>query len=61
MDVFDLRLMKRELLNGSIEFGTQEKDGFIVDNVLHSDTQGDIHFQAIYPKAMTALNPMRCS
>lgn len=53
--------MKRELLNGSIEFGTQEKDGFIVDNVLHSDTQGDIHFQAISPKAMTALNPMRCS
>lgn len=36
---------KRELLNGSIEFGTQEKDGFIVDNVLHSDTQGDIHFR----------------
>ena len=26
--------MKRELLNGSIEFGTQEKDGFIVDMTL---------------------------
>ena len=57
MDVFDLRLMKRELLNGSIEFGTQEKDGFIVDNVLHSDTQGDIHFSSYIPESYDGSEP----
>ena len=56
-DVFDLCLMKRELLNGSIEFGTQEKDGFIVDNVLHSDTQGDIHFSSYIPESYDGSEP----
>ena len=50
-------LMKRELLNGSIEFGTQEKDGFIVDNVLHSDTQGDIHFSSYIPESYDDSEP----
>lgn len=50
-------LMKRELLNGSIEFGTQEKDGFIVDNVLHSDTQGDIHFSSYIPESYDGSEP----
>lgn len=49
--------MKRELLNGSIEFGTQEKDGFIVDNVLHSDTQGDIHFSSYIPESYDGSKP----
>ena len=56
-DVFDLCLMKRELLNGSIKFGTQEKDGFIVDNVLHSDTQGDIHFSSYIPESYAGSEP----
>ncbi len=55
--MFDLCLMKRELLNGSIEFGTQEKDGFIVDNVLHSDTQGDIHFSSYIPESYDGSEP----
>ena len=33
-DAFDLCLMKRELLNRNIDFGSQEKDGFIVDMTL---------------------------
>ena len=41
-DVFDLCLMKREFINqqsNKIEFGDQIRDDFIVDNVLHSDSQ----------------------
>jgi hypothetical protein len=53
----DLSLLKRELLNGSIKFGTQEKDGFIVDNVLHSDTQGDIHFSSYIPESYDGSEP----
>ena len=33
-DVFDLCLMRQQLLNGNIDFGSQEKDGFIVDMTL---------------------------
>jgi hypothetical protein len=53
----DLSLLKRELLNGSFKFGTQEKDGFIVDNVLHSDTQGDIHFSSYIPESYDGSEP----
>lgn len=56
-DVFDLCLMKRELLADKIEFGTIEKDGFIVDNVLHSDTQGDIHFSSYIPESYDGSEP----
>lgn len=50
-------LLKRKLLNGNIEFGTQEKDGFIVDNVLHYDTQGDIHFSSYIPESYDDSEP----
>ena len=50
-------LMKRKLLNGSIEFGTQKKDGFIVDNVLHSEIQGDIHFSSYIPESYDGSEP----
>lgn len=50
-------LMKRKLLNGSIEFGTQKKDGFIVDNVLHSEIQGDIHFSSYIPESYDDSEP----
>ena len=56
-DVFDLCLMKRELLNGSIEFGSQEKDGFIVDNTLHSNECGDIHFSSYIPESYDGSEP----
>lgn len=59
-DVFDLCLMKRELLcekSGKIEFGTQTRDDFIVDNVLHSDTQGDIHFSSYIPESYDGNKP----
>lgn len=36
--------------NGNIEIGTTEQRGFIIDNVLHSQTQGDIHFASYYPE-----------
>lgn len=50
-------LMKRKLLNGSIEFGTQKKDGFIVDNMLHSEIQGDIHFSSYIPESYDGSEP----
>ena len=56
-DVFDLCLMRQQLLNGYIDFGSQEKDGFIVDNVLHSDTQGDIHFSSYIPESYDGSEP----
>ena len=56
-DVFDLCLMRQQLLNGNIDFGSQEKDGFIVDNVLRSDTQGDIHFSSYIPESYDGSEP----
>ena len=32
-----------------IEQGSREDRGFIVDNILHSDEQGDIHFSSYFP------------
>lgn len=32
-----------------IEVGTTERQGFIIDNVYHSESQGDIHFASYYP------------
>ena len=59
-DVFDLCLMKREFINqqsNKIEFGDQIRDDFIVDNVLHSDSQGDIHFSSYIPKSYDGSEP----
>ena len=36
--------------NGSLEVGTTEQRGFIIDNVYHSENQGDIHFASYYPE-----------
>lgn len=36
--------------DGTLEVGTTERRGFIIDNVLHSETQGDIHFASYYPE-----------
>ena len=33
----------------NIEIGTTEERGFIIDNVLHSDEQGDIHYASYFP------------
>lgn len=59
-NIFDLCLMKRTLSNqisGSIDFGTLQKDSFIVDNVLHSDTLGDIHFSSYIPESYDGSEP----
>ena len=36
--------------NSSIEKGTTERRNFIIDNVYHSEKQGDIHFASYYPE-----------
>lgn len=36
--------------NGNIDVGTSEQRGFIIDNVFHSNKQGDIHFASYYPE-----------
>ena len=36
--------------NGTLEVGTTEQRGFIIDNVYHSENQGDIHFASYYPE-----------
>lgn len=35
---------------GTLEIGTTEQRGFIIDNVYHSSNQGDIHFTSYYPE-----------
>lgn len=59
-NAFDLCLMKRAFVDqipNKIDFGTQKKDDFIVDNVLHSDTQGDIHFSSYIPDSYDGSEP----
>lgn len=59
-NVFDLCLMKKNFMNQQsdrIEFGTQTKEDFTVDNVLHSDTQGDIHFSSYIPESYDGSEP----
>lgn len=56
-DVFDLCMMRKEVITDKIEFGTQTRDGFIVDNVLHSDTQGDIHFSSYISESYDGNKP----
>lgn len=36
--------------NGTLEVGTTEQRGFIIDNVYHSENQGDIHSASYYPE-----------
>lgn len=38
-----------KLSNDYIETGNREIKGFVVDNVLHSEVQGDIHFSSYFP------------
>ena len=40
----------KNISNNDIEIGTTEQRGFIIDNVLHSENHGDIHFALYYPK-----------
>ena len=40
----------QESNNDLVEVGTKENKGFIVDNTLHSEKQGDIHFSSYYPE-----------
>lgn len=42
-------IMKYENLNDYMEVGKTKSKGFIIDNVLHSRKQGDIHFTSYYP------------
>lgn len=59
-NVFDLCLMKRKFADqipSEIDFGTTKKDDFIVDNVLHSETQGDIHFSSYIPESYDGSEP----
>lgn len=59
-DVFDLCLMKRAFvaqIPNKIDFGKQKKDDFIVDNVLHSETLGDIHFSSYIPDSYDGSEP----
>ena len=39
--------------------GTEEYRGFTLDNVLHSENDGDIHFICMCPTAMTEADPMQ--
>ena len=59
-NVLDLCLLKRQLQkqnHDEITFGTQTNDDFLVDNVLHSDTQGEIHFSSYIPNSYDGSEP----
>lgn len=42
---------------GSIDFGSITDRDFIVDNVFHSERQGDIHFSAYIPESYDGSSP----
>ena len=42
-------IMKDENSNNYMEVGKTKIKGFVIDNVLHSEKQGDIHFTSYYP------------
>jgi predicted peptidase len=42
-------IMKDENSNDYMEIGKTKSKGFVIDNVLHSEIQGDIHFTSFYP------------
>ncbi|MFR6399462.1 hypothetical protein [Ruminococcus sp.] len=50
-DLCLLRKQMQEQDKSQITFGTQTNDDFLVDNVLHSDTQGEIHFSSYIPES----------
>ncbi len=37
--------------SGSVSAGTEEYEGFLLDNVLHSETEGDIHYNVYIPES----------
>ena len=42
---------------GYIDFGERMDRGFVVDNTLHSDTEGDIHFSSYIPSSYDGTKP----
>ena len=36
---------------GSVTAGTEEYEGFLLDNVLHSEKEGDIHYNVYIPES----------
>lgn len=49
IDTNDITANNIDLSNDYIQTGSKENRGFVVDNVLHSKTQGDIHFSSYLP------------
>lgn len=43
--------------NGSVTAGTEEYEGFLLDNVLHSETEGDIHYNVYIPDSYDGSEP----
>lgn len=43
--------------NDSVTAGTEEYEGFLLDNVLHSKTEGDIHYNVYIPDSYDGTEP----
>lgn len=43
--------------NGNVTAGTEEYEGFLLDNVLHSETEGDIHYNVYIPDSYDGSEP----
>lgn len=43
--------------NDSVTAGTEEYEGFLLDNVLHSETEGDIHYNVYIPDSYDGSEP----
>ena len=43
--------------SGTVETGTGKYRGFITDNVLHSKTDGDIHYNVYIPESYDGSKP----
>ena len=41
----------------NVTTGTEEYRGFVLDNVLHSDTEGDIHYNLYVPENYDGSEP----
>lgn len=46
-----------KLLKKQITLGKEEYKGFILDNVLHSSSEGDIHFNVYIPDSYDGSEP----
>lgn len=52
-----LPVLAEESSSDAVTAGTEEYRGFLLDNVLHSDEEGDIHYNVYIPDSYDGSKP----